>query len=95
MIPEKESKRPRERWTPEEHELFLEGLKKYNRDWRAVERMSPFLAPICGNDKAVGSVMSSNGSGNQSFRSSRKKMTAKDIKSSNTVSRATAAKFEE
>lgn len=36
-------KKPRERWTPEEHELFLEGLKKYHRDWRAVER-APLLA---------------------------------------------------
>ena len=26
------------RWTEEEHQLFLEGLKLFNKDWRAIER---------------------------------------------------------
>ena len=26
------------RWTDEEHQLFMEGLKLFNKDWRAIER---------------------------------------------------------
>lgn len=33
----KVGKKPRERWTPEEHARFLEGLKMYHRDWRSIE----------------------------------------------------------
>lgn len=33
----KPAKKPRERWTPEEHGRFLEGLKMYHRDWRSIE----------------------------------------------------------
>ena len=36
--PQKLQKKPRERWTDEEHRLFVEGLKKFHRDWRAIER---------------------------------------------------------
>lgn len=34
----KPTKKPRERWTPEEHNRFLEGLKMYHRDWRSIEK---------------------------------------------------------
>lgn len=27
------------RWTQEEHELFLEGLQKYGKNWKAIERV--------------------------------------------------------
>jgi hypothetical protein len=30
-------KKPRERWTAEEHERFLEGLKMFHRDWKSIE----------------------------------------------------------
>ena len=33
----KTSKKPRERWTQEEHDRFVEGLRQYHRDWRAIE----------------------------------------------------------
>ena len=31
-------KNKREIWTPEEHELFLEGLSLYKRDWKRIEQ---------------------------------------------------------
>eukprot|EP00892_Ulva_mutabilis_P010182 jgi/Ulvmu1/7536/UM037_0080.1 len=34
----KPNKKPRERWTPDEHARFLEGLKMYHRDWRSIEK---------------------------------------------------------
>ena len=27
------------RWTDEEHELFIQGLRQYGRDWVAVSRL--------------------------------------------------------
>ena len=41
----KVGKKPRERWTAEEHALFLEGLKTFHRDWRAIERALYHLVP--------------------------------------------------
>ncbi len=33
------SKLDRGRWKPEEHQLFLEGIKLYGRDWKKIERL--------------------------------------------------------
>ncbi len=27
------------RWTPEDHELFIQGLKLYNRQWKAISEL--------------------------------------------------------
>lgn len=35
--PYKRVSKPRERWTDEEHALFLEALKWYGRAWRKIE----------------------------------------------------------
>jgi SHAQKYF class myb-like DNA-binding protein len=34
------------RWTPDEHELFLFGLKQYGRDWKAVAKHIPTRSSI-------------------------------------------------
>lgn len=40
-VASKVAKKPRERWTAEEHERFLAGLKMFHRDWKSIE--SAFL----------------------------------------------------
>lgn len=37
-VASKVAKKPRERWTAEEHERFLAGLKMFHRDWKSIEK---------------------------------------------------------
>mmetsp|Transcript_24330 Transcript_24330/g.43252 ORF Transcript_24330/g.43252 Transcript_24330/m.43252 type:complete len:121 (-) Transcript_24330:102-464(-) len=39
MKSDKASKDHAGRWTQEEHELFLEGLERYGKNWKAIERV--------------------------------------------------------
>lgn len=62
----KGAKKPRERWTADEHERFLEGLKMFHRDWKSIE--SAFLLAGYDHHGAISRSMYMEWSRWQAFR---------------------------